>query len=79
MFLAGRDEYPKKVVSAYNLVTNWKRSNKTPSFSSNNRVLFSTMGKEDQDESATDKKPDGVLKTRSGKVVFFLFAATTIM
>ena len=68
-FLAGHDAYSKMVVSAYNLVTNWKGSNKIPSFRTNNGVSFNTMGKEDQDKNTTNKELDGLLKIRSRKVV----------
>ena len=43
-YLSGRDEYPKKVVDAYNLVTNWKAKKSGARIKLNDGVNFNTYG-----------------------------------
>ena len=61
-FLNGRDEYPKDLVAAYNLVLNWAGSEKY-SYSDREGVAFGTV--DDQDPEIT-LATDGIIRRRDG-------------
>ena len=64
-YLAGCDKYPKSLVAAYNLMTNWHSTNKQPRTKTNNCGAFNTV-----DDSKTNKKSqhsDGLICTRGVK------------
>lgn len=48
-FLSGRDEYPKTVVDAYNLVTNWRGKKPASQLKINDGVNFNIFGEEVED------------------------------
>ena len=61
-FLSGRDEYPKDLVSAYNLVLNWAGSEKY-SYTDREGVAFGTI---DEDDTEATLATDGVMRRRDG-------------
>lgn len=67
-YLAGQDEYPKTLVAAYNLVTNWKSPHKHPKLKTNDGVAFNTV-KQDMNEKKQASN-NGVVRTKAGKIVW---------
>ena len=65
-FHTGRDEYPKTLTSAYDLVINWKGYTKRVGVTQNDSVYF-TAESEEVDIHTTD----GVKMTRIGKTMIF--------
>ena len=64
-YLSGRGEYPKTLISAYNLVTNWRGGNQQPCVKPNNGVAFNTV-KEEDDKTNQD---NGIVRSKAGKIV----------
>ena len=65
-FLNGRDEYPKTVVDAYNLVSNWKGSSKSQKLPTTDGMAFNTNA---NNEHINTNTTDGVVLKRDGEPV----------
>ena len=48
-FLNGRDEYPKTLIAAYNLVTNWSGKHQVTEIKEGDGVAFNQVGEEDKE------------------------------
>ena len=69
-FLNGRDKYPRLVVAAYKLVTNWKGLLAAPALKPNSGVTIAQAGNEQQEaQHTTTNATKGILKRRDGMPV----------